>query len=69
MYLKTEFTTSIAMFFVVSLGTMIMRNYALEPAIILTSNIILGAITYLLATKFFNTDIYNEIYGMLWNKK
>ena len=68
-YLKPEFATSLTMFFFVSLSVMLMRNYALEPAIILASNIFLGVITYLLATKYINTDIYNEIYGMLLNKK
>lgn len=66
--IKTEFITTLLMLAVVLLSGVILRIMSLEPGVILASNVFLGAVTYLLATKYINTDIYNEIHGMLWKK-
>ncbi len=47
----------------------IQRQILIQPIIILLSNALLGIITYLVAAKIINTNIFREIKGMMWNKK
>lgn len=66
--LKTEFSTSLIMFGVVSLSASIQRHLFIDSKIVLTSNVLLGVIIYIIATKKMNNRAFNEIQEILWKK-